>query len=94
MGPLNSAPHIFLGYGRSALDDTIDQILARSAHRRHAQVAVTSFAQMVQIVELTDHVAVFPARVAARYGAKLEAYEGENQVFGREFEERVPRTGN
>ena len=26
--------------------------------------------------------------------AKLGAYEGDQQVFGREFEERVPRTGN
>lgn len=69
-----SAPHVFLGYGRSALDDTIDQILARAGQRRHTQVAVTSFDQMVDILLRTQHVSVFPARAAAQYGDVLESF--------------------
>jgi DNA-binding transcriptional LysR family regulator len=69
-----SAPHVFLGYGRSALDDTIDQILARAGHRRHTQVAVTSFDQMADILVRSEHVSVFPARAAAQYGDALESF--------------------
>lgn len=69
-----AAPQVFLGYGRSALDDLIDQLLGRAGQSRHAQVAVTSFAQMAQVLLATDHVAVFPARVAARYAATLVSH--------------------
>jgi DNA-binding transcriptional LysR family regulator len=74
MADFCGAPHVFLGYGRSALDDTIDQILARAGQRRHTQVAVTSFDQMADILVRTDHVSVFPARAAAQYGDVLERF--------------------
>jgi len=61
-----ATPQVFLGYGRSSLDDLIDQVLGRSGQRRYPQVAVTTFAQMTDLLRRTDHVAVFPARVAAR----------------------------
>ena len=66
-----AAPQVFLGYGRSALEDTIDQIVGRAGRQRQAQVAVTTFAQLADILSRTDHVAVFPARVAARYSGTL-----------------------
>lgn len=69
-----AAPQVFLGYGRSAMEDTIDQIVSRAGQHRHAQVAVTTFGQMAEIVSRTDHVAVFPARVAARYEHTLAVH--------------------
>ncbi len=69
-----AAPQVFLGYGRSALDDLIDQLVGRAGQRRYTQVAVTSFAQMAQLLQATDHVAVFPARVAARYQDTLASH--------------------
>lgn len=69
-----AAPQVFLGYGRSALEDTIDQLVARVRQRRHAQVAVTTFAQMADILRHTDYMAVFPARVARRYAPELSAH--------------------
>lgn len=74
MADFCSAPHVFLGYGRSALDDTIDQILARAGQRRHTQVAVTSFEQMVDLLVRAEHVSVFPARVASQYSDALESF--------------------
>ena len=68
------APQVFLGYGRSPMEDTVDQIAARAGLRRHAQVAVTSFAQMADIVSRTDHVAIFPARVARLYARELASH--------------------
>ncbi|NPC58321.1 LysR substrate-binding domain-containing protein [Caenimonas soli] len=69
-----AAPQVFLGYCRSALDDLIDQVLGRAGRRRQAQVAVTSFAQMAELLRRTDHLAVFPARVASRYQDSLAAH--------------------
>lgn len=64
-------PHIVLSYGRSTLDDAIDQILAREGQRRHVQSAVTSFSQMVEVLADSDQIAVFPQRVALRYADRL-----------------------
>ena len=70
-----ATPQVFLGYGRSQLDDTIDLLLARAGRRRHMQVAVTSFAQMAALVARTDHCAVFPRRVAVAHAASLAVHE-------------------
>lgn len=70
-----SAPHVVLGYGRSTLDDTIDRTLARVGRSRQVQVAVTSFSQMAEILAATDHVAVFPRRVAMHYADSLSCFE-------------------
>lgn len=67
-------PHIFFGYGRAALDDMIEQILARTSHRRLARVAVTSFSQMLEILTRTDNVAVLPARVAAKHPGIIDVH--------------------
>lgn len=66
-----AAPHIVLGHGRSALDDLVDDLLARAGLHRKVHVAVTGFGQMVEILAHTDHVAIFPARVAQEFGAVL-----------------------
>ena len=68
-----AAPHVVLGQSRSVLDDTIDQILARQGRARHVQAAVTTFAQMADLLASTDAMAVFPKRVAERYAAQLDA---------------------
>lgn len=62
-----ASPHVFLGYGSSALDDLIDQVLARLGHTRNMSVAMTSFGQIVDLLAQTDHVAVMPLRVADRF---------------------------
>jgi DNA-binding transcriptional LysR family regulator len=62
-------PQVFLGYGTSALDDMIDATLARQGLQRRVQVAVTSFAQIVHLLEHSDHAAVLGSRVAASFGA-------------------------
>jgi DNA-binding transcriptional LysR family regulator len=64
-------PQVFLGYGTSVLDDLIDATLARQGLRRRVQVAVTSFAQIVHLLEHSDHAAVLGGRVAASFGARL-----------------------
>lgn len=64
-------PQVFLGYGTSALDDMIDATLARQGLQRRVQVAVTSFAQIVHLLEHSDHAAVLGSRVAASFGARL-----------------------
>lgn len=61
------APHVFLGYGSSALDDLIDQVLSRMGHTRTMSVAMTSFGQIVDLLAQTDYVAVMPLRVADRF---------------------------
>ena len=61
------APHVFLGYGSSGLDDLIDEVLARLGRQRATQVAMTSFGQIVDLLVQTDHVAVMPQRVTRRY---------------------------
>lgn len=64
-------PQVFLGYGTSVLDDLIDATLARSGLRRRVQVAVTSFAQIVHLLEHSELAAVIGRRVAASFGDRL-----------------------
>ncbi len=66
-----TVPQIFLGYGSSVLDDTIDEILARSGRHRLAQFAVTSFGQIVHQLQHSDHAAVLGSRIAAAHADKL-----------------------
>jgi DNA-binding transcriptional LysR family regulator len=63
--------HVVLGQSRSVLDDTIDSQLARLEHQRHVQAGVNSFSQMVDLLAESELIAVFPLRVARRYGAQL-----------------------
>lgn len=65
-------PQIFLGYGSSMLDDTIDETLARAGHHRLAQIAVTSFGQIVHQLQHSDHAAVLGQRVAQAHAEVLE----------------------
>jgi DNA-binding transcriptional LysR family regulator len=64
-------PQIFLGYGTSALDDLIDETLARGGRRRLAQLAVTSFGQIVHHLLHSDHAAVLGGRVARQFAEEL-----------------------
>lgn len=66
-------PHIVLGQSRSVLDDTVESQLARMGRKRYVQAGVTSFSQMVDLLVETDLIAVFPLRVARRYGSSLES---------------------
>jgi DNA-binding transcriptional LysR family regulator len=67
-------PQVFFGYGASWLDDHIDQLLARQGLHRRMQVAVTSFSQMAAILARTDHLSVFPRRVALSHEAELQSW--------------------
>jgi DNA-binding transcriptional LysR family regulator len=67
-------PHVFLGYGSSALDDGIDAALHQQGRQRLAQLAVTTFSQMVDVLAHTDHVAVMPQRVASAHGDRLQLH--------------------
>ena len=62
-----ATPQIFLGYGTSMLDDLIDQTLARLGRARLAQIAVTSFGQIVHQLAHSDHAAVLGGRVAREF---------------------------
>lgn len=64
-------PQIFLGYGSYVLDDFIDEHLTRQGLRRNAQIAVTSFAQIVHQLLHSDHAAVLPRRVAEEHADDL-----------------------
>jgi DNA-binding transcriptional LysR family regulator len=70
-----ATPQVFLGYGTSALEDLIDETLARSGRQRPAQIAVSSFGQVVDLLQRTDHAAVIASRVAATHGDKVAARE-------------------
>jgi DNA-binding transcriptional LysR family regulator len=65
-------PHVFLGYGNTVLDDLIDAALQREGRTRQAQLAVTTFSQMVDVLVRTDHVAVMPQRVAHTHADRLQ----------------------
>lgn len=67
-------PQAFLGYGASALDDRIDAELERLGRRRLANVALTSFAQIVDLLVHTDHTAVLPWRIAQMHQARLSVH--------------------
>lgn len=69
-----AAPQVILGYGRSTIEDLVDQAVARAKLRRHSQVAVTSFSQMAAIVAASEHIAIFPVRVAKRYAQTLSSH--------------------
>lgn len=64
-------PQIFLGYGSSILDDTIDELLANAGRQRLAQMAVTSFGQIIHQLQHSDHAAVLGRRVALAHADKL-----------------------
>ena len=66
-----AVPQIFLGYGSSILDDTIDELLARAGRQRLAQMAVTSFGQIVHQLAHSDHAAVLGNRVAQAHADQL-----------------------
>lgn len=70
-----ATPQVFLGYGTSALEDLIDEAVARAGRRRPAQIAVSSFGQIVDLLQHSDHAAVIAARVARTHGDKVLAHE-------------------
>lgn len=69
-----AAPQVVLGYGRSTIEDLVDQVVARARLRRYPQVALTSFAQIAALLEQSDHIAIFPEGVARAYAARLAAH--------------------
>lgn len=77
-----ATPQVFLGYGTSTLDDTIDEMLGQQGHARLAQVAVSSFGQIVHQLLHSDHAAVLGRRVAIQY---------EDQLCIRALPFRLPR---
>ena len=62
-----AAAHVFLGYGSSALDEQIDGLLRQFGRERTRRVAMTTLAQIADLLSQTDHVAVMPYRVAHRF---------------------------
>jgi DNA-binding transcriptional LysR family regulator len=66
-----AVPQIFLGYGTSMLDDLIDATLAKAGRRRLAQIAVSSFGQIVHQLLHSDHAAVLGGRVAREFADVL-----------------------
>lgn len=77
-------PQVFLGYGTSALDDRIDELLAQRGMQRHAQVAVTSFGQIVHHLLHSDHAAVIGSRVAQQFGNALHVQPAPLELPGYE----------
>lgn len=59
-----ATPQVFLGYGTSTLEDLIDEALGKSGRRRHTQIAVSTFGQIVDLLGRGDCAAVMPWRVA------------------------------
>ncbi|RZJ24955.1 MAG: LysR family transcriptional regulator, partial [Haliea sp.] len=66
-----AVPQIFLGYGTSMLDDMIDEALAARGRQRLAQVAVSSFGQIVHQLRHSDHGAILGNRVAQAHAQEL-----------------------
>ena len=64
-------PQVFLGYGTSTFDDLIDQTLAASGHQRLAQVAVSSFGQIMHLLLQGEHAAVIGHRIAQQHAQAL-----------------------
>lgn len=75
LGSFCATPQVFLGYGTSALEDLIDETLAKAGRQRPAQIAVSSFGQIVDLLQQTDHAAVIAARVARTHGDKVLAHQ-------------------
>ncbi len=67
-------PHVFLGYGTSALEDVIDETLTGLGRERLAQIAVNSFGQIAELLMHSDYAAVIASRVAATYAGVLQAH--------------------
>jgi DNA-binding transcriptional LysR family regulator len=70
-----ATPQVFLGYGTSALEDVIDETLARAGRQRPAQIAVSSFGQIVDLLQHSDHAAVIAGRVARTHCDEVLAHE-------------------
>ncbi|MDO9112442.1 MAG: LysR family transcriptional regulator [Polaromonas sp.] len=66
--------HVFLGYGSSVLEDVIDETLARSGRQRPAQIAVSSFGQIIDLLQRSDHAAVIASRVAQSHADRVCAH--------------------
>jgi DNA-binding transcriptional LysR family regulator len=64
-------PQIFLGYGTSVLDDLIDEALAATGRQRLAQIAVSSFGQILHQLRHSEHAAVLGRRVARQFADEL-----------------------
>ena len=64
-------PQVFLGYGVSSFDDLIDQTLAQTGHQRFAQMAFSSFGQIVHQLKHGDHAAVIGNRIAQQHKEHL-----------------------
>jgi len=69
-----ATPQAFLGYGTSALEDEIDEALRRLGRQRFAQVALGSFAQIVDLLGRSDHGAVIAWRVARAWEHALHLH--------------------
>lgn len=70
-----TVPQVFLGYGTHVLDDFIDEQLARRKRQRRAQIAVSSFGQILHLLQCSDHAAVLPRRVADAHVERLTLFE-------------------
>jgi len=68
-------PQVFLGYGTSALEDLIDETLASTGRQRPAQIAVSSFGQIIDLLQHSDHAAVIAARVAQTHADKVRSHD-------------------
>lgn len=64
-------PQIFQGYGQSVLEDMIDEALARQGRRRLAQLAVSSFGQILHQLRHSDHATVVGERLARQYSGEF-----------------------
>ncbi len=70
-----ATPQVFLGYGASVLEEVIDETLAKSGRQRLPQIAVSSFAQIIDLLQHSDHAAVMASRVAQTHADKLHVQE-------------------
>lgn len=69
-----ATPQVFLGYGTSALEDEIDEALGRLGRKRLPQIAVSSFGQIVQLLQHSNHGAVIALRVAQTHADWLQVH--------------------
>ncbi|MDR1968802.1 MAG: LysR family transcriptional regulator [Burkholderiaceae bacterium] len=70
-----TTPQVLLGYGSSVLGEVIDEILARQKRRRPAQFSVSSFGQIIDLLQHNDHAAVIARKVALLNRARLALHE-------------------
>jgi DNA-binding transcriptional LysR family regulator len=69
-----ATPQVFLGYGTSTLDDLVDETVQRAGFTRLAQIAVSSFGQIVHQLTHSDHGAVVGRRVALAHAGVLHVH--------------------